>query len=243
MALIRLDKYICSQRSDISRNDVKELCRSSRVSVDGQIIRSPELKVDPDCVCVEVCGREISYKKYLYIMLNKPSGVVCSTRDGLSATVLELLPKPLRRKGLFPAGRLDKDTEGFVLITDDGGLAHRMLSPKSHVPKTYFVRLAKPLNGTELDVFEKGAVLSDGTVCLPAQLRAMSASNECEVVLHEGMFHQIKRMFESVSNEVVYLKRIRIGGLELDKSLDLGESRELADQEVPLLLTGRSNAQ
>ena len=168
-------------------------------------------------------------------MLNKPAGVVCATRDGLSPTVLALLPDELRRDGLFPAGRLDKDTEGFVLITDDGDLAHKMLSPKSHVPKLYYVKLESPLVENAKERFASGIVLEDGTSCMPAELERISGS-ECYVTLHEGMFHQVKRMFESLDNKVIYLKRVRIGGVDLDKSLELGSVRELSDEEIKALL-------
>ena len=169
-------------------------------------------------------------------MLNKPAGVVCATRDGISKTVMELLPQHLRRQGLFPAGRLDKDAEGFVLITDDGELAHRMLSPKSHVPKTYFVRLEKELENDVKDAFLGGVTLEDGTVCKPAELEIYDKKNECIVVLTQGMYHQIKRMFEAVGNRVVYLKRIKIGDVWLDKSLPEGGVRELGNDEIQSLI-------
>ncbi len=239
MPLIRLDKFISSQLTDISRSEVKNLCKRGYVCVDGVPARSSDIKIDPEVSRVTVGDREVSYKKNLYIMLNKPAGVVCATRDGLSTTVLELLPPELRRSGLFPAGRLDKDTEGFTLITDDGALAHRMLSPKSHVPKKYFVRLAKPLDGTEAHLFAEGIVLEDGTKCLPAELEAQDGADECFVVIHQGMYHQVKRMFEAVGNSVVYLKRIMIGELELDPALNVGKARELEDFEVEKLVLGK----
>lgn len=239
MPLIRLDRFISSQLTDISRSEVKSLCKRGYVRVDGETARSPDMKIDPEVSHVTVGEREISYKKYLYIMLNKPAGVVCATRDGLSETVLELLPPELRRPGLFPAGRLDKDTEGFVLITDDGGLAHRMLSPKSHVPKKYFVQLESPLKGDEAGFFADGIVLEDGTKCLPAELEAGERANECHVILHQGMFHQVKRMFEAVGNRVVYLKRVMIGELWLDPELEVGKARELKGFEVEKLVLGK----
>lgn len=236
MALIRLDKFISGQMPDVSRSEVKNLCKRGYVTVDGRVEKQSDVKIDPDTAKVCVCGKEIAYKEHLYIMLNKPQGVVCATRDGLSETVLELLPPDLRRQGLFPAGRLDKDTEGFVLITDDGELAHRMLSPKSHVPKLYLARLEKPLTGGEKEAFAQGAVLEDGTKCLPAELSGLAGKTECFLTLHEGMYHQVKRMFESVSNRVIYLKRLKIGELELDPELSSGESRELDKNEVKMLI-------
>ncbi len=239
MPFMRLDKFISSQLAEISRSEVKSLCKRGYVCVDGRPARSPDIKIDPEVSRVTVGDREISYKKNLYIMLNKPAGVVCATRDGLSATVLELLPPELRRPGLFPAGRLDKDTEGFTLITDDGELAHKMLSPKSHVPKKYFVRLAGSLNGTEARLFADGIALEDGTKCLPAELEEGDNKNECFVIIHQGMYHQVKRMFEAVGNSVVYLKRIMIGWLALDPALDVGKARELEDFEVEKLVLGK----
>lgn len=235
MEMIRLDKFISSQVPSLSRKDVKELVKKGRVALDGKPVKAADIKFDAEVACVAVDGNIIGYKKHLYIMLNKPSGVVCATRDGLSATVLELLPPELRRDGLFPAGRLDKDTEGFVLITSDGDLAHKMLAPKSHVDKEYFVRLESPLRNDAKDIIAEGMTLSDGTKCMPAELEPISPT-ECKIILHQGMFHQVKRMFESLDNKVIYLKRIRIGGVWLDESLKIGEVRELDENEKDRLL-------
>ena len=235
MEMIRLDKFISSQVPSLSRKDVKELVKKGRVTLDGKPVKAADVKFDAETACVAVDGKAIGYKKHLYIMLNKPSGVVCATRDGLSATVLELLPPELRRDGLFPAGRLDKDTEGFVLITSDGDLAHRMLAPKSHVDKEYFVRLESPLRNDAKDIIASGMTLSDGTKCMPAELEPISPT-ECKIIVHQGMFHQVKRMFEALDNKVIYLKRIRIGGVWLDESLKIGEVRELDENEKDRLL-------
>ena len=231
--IMRLDKFIASQRTDLSRKDVKELCKKGRISVNGSIAKQSDLKVDAEKDVVSVDGTEISYNKYIYIMLNKPQGVVCSTRDGASPTVLSLLPPELNRKGLFPAGRLDKDTEGFVLITDDGELAHRILSPKNHVDKKYYVELLNPVGENYREAFSSGMEIDSGDVCKPAQLIPCDDNpNACHVILHEGMFHQIKRMFEKLGNKVTYLKRISIGGLTLDSSLKLGECLVLMHKDV-----------
>lgn len=233
---MRLDKFICSQRADLSRSDVKLLCRKGRICVNGEVIKSSDFKVSPDIDTISVDGVETSYKKYIYIMLNKPQGVVCSTRDGLSPTVLSLVPPELQRKGLFPAGRLDKDTEGFVLITDDGGLAHRMLSPKSHVPKKYYVELEHPYEDSYADAFRHGITLKTGEQCKPAEfIPCKDKENCCHVVLCEGMFHQVKKMFEALGNNVIYLKRIQIGGLHLDEKLPLGECLEILHKDVDKL--------
>ena len=188
-------------------------------------------------------GERLVYKKHIYIMLNKPAGVVCSTKEGDSMTVLDLVPEKLMRQGLFPAGRLDKDTEGFVLITDDGELSHRMLSPKTHVPKTYFVRLEKPWEESYREVMAAGMTI-DGLregdseeKCLPAEFTG-SCENvcECTLILHEGKFHQVKRMFEKLGNKVVYLKRTAIGEMPLDRDLQLGECLEILHKDVEKLL-------
>ena len=233
MEVQRLDKFISSQLVSASRKDAREMIKRGEVSVNGAVERSAERKIDAERDSVTLRGEPVGFKKHLYIMLNKPAGVVCATRDGLSETVLELLPPELRRTGLFPAGRLDKDTVGFVLITDDGALAHRILSPKSHVDKEYFVRLRDDIPADAEEVFAGGMEL-DGEKCLPAVLEKVSPK-ECRLTLREGKYHQIKRMFESLGNEVVYLKRISIAGIELDEKLSEGQARELTAEELAKL--------
>ncbi len=228
--MIRLDKFISSQRGDISRSDVKRLCAAGKVTVNGSAKVKSDMKITSDDE-VRVDGEKIEYKKFIYIMLNKPQGVVCSTRDGLSPTVLSLIPENMRRSGLFPAGRLDKDTEGFVLITDDGEFAHKILSPKSHVPKRYFVRLERPIGEEYARKFEQGIFL-DGEKCLPAQLEKGEDECSCYVTLHQGMYHQIKRMFETLGNKVIYLKRLSIGNIKLREDLPLGGCIEIMHKEI-----------
>ena len=233
---MRLDRYIASQRTDLSRSSVRALVRQGKVTVNG----APAARVDMhvregiDTVCVS--GREISYREHVYIMLNKPAGVVCATRDRLSETVLELVPAELRREGLFPAGRLDKDTEGFVLLTDDGALAHRMLSPVSHVPKKYLVKLEKPCRSEIIDIFAAGVTIDGGERCLPAELEISPDPCICTLTLHEGKFHQVKRMFISQDNKVLYLKRISIGNMVLDENLEPGKCLEILHKDVEKLL-------
>ncbi len=243
---MRLDRLVASQIYGVSRADVKKLCLKKKISVNGRLMARSDTKVDTDDEIV-VDGRRIVYKKHIYIMLNKPKGVVCSTKDGISQTVLELVPKELYREGLFPAGRLDKDTEGFVLLTDDGELAHKMLSPRSHVPKTYFVRLEKPWEQGYSDIMSKGMTISgenggEDEKCLPAEL-TLSADNNCEctLTLHEGKYHQVKRMFSELGNKVVYLKRISIGDMALDENLALGECLEILHKDVESLLTPKQD--
>lgn len=233
---MRLDKFISSQRVELSRSMVRELCKKGKVTVNGKTALKPDMQIDEKTAVVTVGGETVGYRKYLYIMLNKPQGVVCSTKDGISQTVLEFLPEQYRREGMFPAGRLDKDTEGFVLLTDDGELAHKMLSPRSHVPKTYFVRLEKPWLESYRSEFEKGMVIDGGEKCLPAEFSEGDKENECFLTLHEGKYHQVKRMFQMLDNKVVFLKRTAIGNLPLDDNLALGECLEILHKDVEKLL-------
>ena len=236
--LIRIDKFISSQRSDISRSKVKELCKKGKITINGEMCKKSDFKIDTENTEVYADGEKILYRKNIYIMLNKPKGVVCSTRDGASPTVLSLVPPHLFRKGLFPAGRLDKDTEGFVLITDDGDLAHKMLAPKSHVPKKYAVTLEKPWQKDYYLRFKEGLVIDGNEKCLPAEFAGDENNlNQCTLILHEGKFHQVKRMFQVLGNKVVYLKRISIGNLSLNENLALGECMEILHKDVEKLLT------
>lgn len=235
---IRLDKYITSQRESLSRSDVKKIVKSGRVSVNDKPVALYDMKITPLKDKVFLDGEEIIYKKHIYLMLNKPQGVVCSTKDGLSPTVLSLVPPEFQRKGLFPAGRLDKDTEGFVLITDDGELAHNMLSPKHHVAKVYYVELLKDVQESYKKKFKEGIVFKDGVKCLPAEIFFIeNEPKKCLVVLHEGMFHQIKNMFLTVDNKVNFLKRIQIGNLPLNEKLCTGECIEILHKDVIKLLS------
>lgn len=236
---MRLDKFISSQYPDISRKNSRELIRSGKVLINGLPCLDPEFKVLPDSDSVSLFGKNVDFKPFLYIMLNKPAGIVCATRDRLSETVLEIIPPELRRPGLFPAGRLDKDTVGFVLITDDGALAHSILSPKSHVRKKYFVRLRDPLPQNCAEIFADGISL-DGERLLPAELEKVS-EKDCFLTIREGKYHQIKRMFEAVGNEVVYLKRLEIAGVALDPELSEGKCRELTEAEINVIRSAKNH--
>lgn len=232
----RLDKIIASQGKH-SRSEVKKLVKAGLVTVNGVVAKASDIKCDAekDEICVE--GIALGYKKHLYIMLNKPKGVISATEDASQKTVLDLVPAELKRQGLFPAGRLDGDTTGFVLITDDGDFAHRILSPKNHIMKTYHATLAKPLTDEDIILFKQGLTLGDGTKCLEAHVRMLEGEeNVAEVKICEGKYHQVKRMFASLGNKVLDLKRVKMGGLELDEALDEGECRELTNKEVELLL-------
>lgn len=234
--ILRLDRFVSNQIFEISRSEVKLLCKKGRITVNGKPSKA-DMKIDAERDIVSVDGERVEYKEHVYIMLNKPKGYVCSTKDGDSPTVLELVPKELFREGIFPAGRLDKDTEGFVLLTDDGELSHKMLSPKNHVDKKYYVELEDDINdGTDV-LFENGVIIDGNEKCMPARLiRIDGSSRSCYLVLHEGKFHQVKRMFASVGNKVVYLKRVSIGGLDLDNKLPIGECLEILHKDAHKLL-------
>lgn len=229
----RLDKIIAST-GKWSRREVKELARRGLVTVDGAAVRSVEEKFDPEAVEISVHGETLSYRPVTWIMLNKPGGYLSATEDGRGKTVLDLLPRELQRQGLFPVGRLDKDTEGLLLLTNEGGLAHALLSPKRHVDKVYYVRAAGRLTEEDCRAFAAGLSLGDGLQCRPAGLEILSAGEESEalVTLREGKFHQVKRMLASRGNPVVYLERIRMGELPLDPALPRGAFRFLTEEEI-----------
>ena len=227
----RLDKIIAST-GKWSRREVKELVRRGLVTVGGAAVRSAEEKFDPEAVEISVNGEALSYRRVTWIMLNKPGGYLSATEDGRGKTVLDLLPRELQR--LFPVGRLDKDTEGLLLLTNEGGLAHALLSPKRHVDKVYYARTEGRLTEEDCRAFAGGMSLSDGLQCLPARLEILSAGEESEayVTLREGKFHQVKRMLAERGKPVVYLERIRMGSLTLDRDLPRGAFRFLTEEEI-----------
>ncbi|MDE6775411.1 MAG: 16S rRNA pseudouridine(516) synthase [Ruminococcus sp.] len=232
MALIRLDRYI-SERTEYTRSQIKQLASKGRISVNGAAVRKCDLKIDDGQAEVIVDGNPVKSQKFRYILLNKPAGYVSSTDSSDGPSVLELVPPELRTKGLFPAGRLDKDSTGALLITDDGELAHRILSPRSHVPKIYIVKLAKSYQSKYVDLFRSGIVLNDGYVCMPARVRAFENSDKLAFVeISEGKFHQVKRMFNSVGNCVEKLMRISVGGVILPEKLAVGQCMELLHKDV-----------
>lgn len=227
----RLDKVLAST-GRWSRREAKELIREGRVLVDGHLAGSGEQKVDPAGTALLVDGQAVAVSRFTYVMLHKPAGVLSATEDPRQETVLDLLPEHLRRRGLFPVGRLDKDTEGLLLLTDDGALAHRLLSPKKHVDKRYYARLDGPLGPADQAAFREGIVLADGTRCMSAELELLGDGREVLVTLHEGKFHQIKRMTLSRGVAVCYLKRLSMGPLHLDPGLPKGGWRLLTNEEV-----------
>ena len=232
MPQIRLDKYI-SERADYTRSQIKSLAAAGKITVNGEIVKKSDSKIDSDSAEVTVCEAAVSASKFRYILLNKPDGYVSSTTDDDGISVMELIPPELRKKGLFPAGRLDKDSLGALLITDDGDLAHRMLSPKSHVPKIYIVKLARSFESKYIDIFAQGITLSNGEKCLPAKVKAVENCDKLAFIeLHEGKYHQVKRMFAAVENHVERLMRVSMGGLELPVELGKGQHIELLHKDV-----------
>lgn len=227
----RLDKMLAGT-GRWSRREVKALVKEGRVLVDGLPAVSAERKIDPAASHVLVDREELRLGGFTYVMLHKPPGVLSATEDPRQETVLDLLSPELRRRGLFPVGRLDKDSEGLLLLTDDGDLAHRLLSPKKHVDKVYRVWLDRPLGEADKAVFAAGIVLADGTECRPAGLEPLEGGREALVTLHEGKFHQIKRMCASRGATVCRLKRLSMGELALDESLAPGAYRLLTEEEV-----------
>lgn len=225
----RLDKLLANT-GRWSRKEVKELVRTGRVKANGRLVVKPEDKYASNAE-ITVDGETVCCGGMYYLMLHKPDGYISATDDPKEQTVLELLPEHLQRVGLFPAGRLDKDTEGLLLLTNDGVLAHELLSPKKHVDKTYFVRVDGQLNQDDVTAFCDGITLADGYTCMSARLELLEQPNEALVILREGKYHQVKRMLASRGKPVVYLKRLTMGPLVLDEKLKPGQWRELTQQE------------
>lgn len=231
----RLDKFLTSQNLG-SRKEVSRLIRAGAVTVNGIVAKDGAQKLEPETDCVAVNGEEVSYRKYLYLMMNKPAGVLSATEDSRARTVLDLLPAELARRGLFPAGRLDKDTTGLLIITDDGDFAHRMLSPKSHVYKLYEAVTQRPVTEADIAAFAAG-ISQGGQAFAPARLwtREKDGRQTAMTEIREGKFHQVKRMFQAVGNQVISLKRLKIGGLWLDETLPEGDVRLLSGEEIDLI--------
>ena len=226
----RLDKFIASQTA-LSRKEVQRAVKDKRVTLNGSAVKSADVKIDALSDSVALDGAVITYKENVYYMLNKPSGVVSATEDRVEKTVIDILPPELRRAGLFPAGRLDKDTTGLLIITDDGDYAHRMLSPNKHVVKSYTATLDKEPQADIVTAFARGVTLADGTVCKSAEAR-LTGGFDVSVEISEGKYHQVKRMFAALGYHVEALRRVRIGSLGLDESLREGDFRELSPDEA-----------
>lgn len=243
---IRLDKYLADMGIG-TRTEVKSYIKKGKVRIDDSIVRKPEYKVDTEHEKVCFDGTLVGYQKWEYYMLNKPAGVISATYDSKEQTVVDLI-ETAKRKDLFPVGRLDKDTEGLLLITNDGELSHTLLSPKKHVDKTYYAKIDGMVTKEDVEQFEKGICLkeeskrekmkgTEGIYTLPAKLTILSSGecSEIEITIQEGKYHQIKRMFEAVGKKVIYLKRLSMGNLLLDEILKPGEYRSLTKEEVEQL--------
>ncbi|MCI6690198.1 MAG: pseudouridine synthase [Clostridiaceae bacterium] len=231
--MMRLDKYLCETGFG-TRSQVKDLLKKGQVMVNGEVVKKPELKINETTDQILCQGKKASYQKNIYLMLHKPAGVVSATEDNREKTVLDLVRPEDRKNGLFPVGRLDKDTEGLLLLTDDGELAHRLLSPKKHVDKTYYAKIDGQVTEEHVKQFREGLNIGDEKKTLPAVLTILLSGpvSEIEVTIHEGRFHQIKRMFEAVGCKVTYLKRLSMGSLVLDETLPPEEYRPLTEAEL-----------
>ena len=236
--MIRLDKYLADMGCG-TRQEVKKLIRSGQVSVDGAVVKKPDTKVEQTVQEVCLNGEKVGYESFEYYMLNKPAGVISATEDRSCQTVVDLIQEK-KRKDLFPVGRLDKDTEGLLLITNDGELAHRLLSPKKHVDKCYFARVSGKVTEDDVRSFENGVnigSLEQPEITMPGKLEIITSDeiSQIRLTIQEGKFHQVKRMFQAVGKEVIYLKRLRMGTLVLDENLSIGEYRPLTKEELEKL--------
>ena len=236
--MIRLDKYL-SEMGVGTRQEVKKMIRKGQIKIDGYVVLKPEVKVDEIKHTVYVDDQPVIYEKYEYYLLNKPQGVISATEDSCERTVLDLISSK-KRRDLFPVGRLDKDTEGLLLITNDGGLAHKLLSPKKHVDKTYYAEVEGRVTEEIVRIFANGVNIGNEENeewTLPAKLNVLQseASSKVRLTIQEGKFHQVKRMFQAVGMKVTYLKRETMGPLMLDKDLNPGEYRKLTKAELELL--------
>ena len=233
--MMRLDKYLADMGVG-TRAEVKKLIRQGQITVDGAVVKLPEMKIDIEHSQVACKGKPIDYETFEYYMLNKPAGVISATTDSKDKTVLDLIDTK-KRKDLFPVGRLDKDTEGLLLITNDGEMAHRLLAPKKHVDKVYYAKIEGVVTEEDQKAFAEGVSLGGDEMAKPAELEILVSDeiSEIRLTIQEGKFHQVKRMFESVDKKVIYLKRLSMGSLVLDESLGLGEYRKLTEEEIKAL--------
>jgi 16S rRNA pseudouridine516 synthase len=233
---MRIDKLLANMGFG-TRKEVKQLLKTGLVRVDNSIVKDAKTQVNPEIQSVSVNGEIVEYKEFIYLMMNKPQGVISATEDVVEKTVIDLLEMEDAIFNPFPVGRLDKDTEGLLLLTNDGQLSHQLLSPKKHVPKTYFAHINNVVTEEDIMAFEQGVELDDGYVTKPGLLSIIEAgpTSKIELTITEGKFHQVKRMFEAVGKKVTYLKRIKMGPLPLDEALQLGEYRELTEDEIEML--------
>lgn len=233
--MIRLDKYLADMGIG-TRTEVKKYVRQGKVKVDGVVIKTPDMKVNVQSQEVLYMDNPVKYEEFEYYMLNKPAGVISATTDEKDKTVIDLITSK-RRKDLFPVGRLDKDTEGLLLITNDGDLAHRLLAPKRHVDKVYYAKIKGVVTEEDIKAFKEGVSIGHGEITMPSELEILVSNDisEIRLTIQEGKFHQVKRMFLSVGKEVIYLKRLSMGSLVLDENLSLGDYRPLTREELERL--------
>lgn len=238
MGLKRLDKLI-ALNCNVSRKEARTLIKDAAVTVNGRCVLRAEELVDVEADDIAVKGYNFTAKEHIYIMLNKPQGVISATNDPRKETVIDIIPPELKRRSLFPCGRLDRDTTGLLIITDDGALAHRIMSPSHHVYKTYEAILKEPISNSDIALLEGGITLADSTECLPAKVKAFTVDGApaAEIKIKEGKYHQVKRMFAALGNHVEHLRRTRIGALHLDPDLAEGDCRELTAEELALVFT------
>ncbi|WP_432409666.1 pseudouridine synthase [Wukongibacter sp. M2B1] len=239
---MRLDKILGNMGYG-SRKDLKKYMKYGIVKVDGEVVKKSSIHVDPDESIIEVNGERVEYKEYIYILMNKPVDVISATYDRNHSTVIDLLEEKYLPFEPFPMGRLDIDTEGLLILTNDGKLSHEILSPKKHIPKTYYAHIDGEVNDGDIAAFRKGIVLDDGYETLASDLIIIESGDisKIQLTIYEGKFHQVKRMFETRGKKVIYLKRIAMGDLKLDENLELGEYRELTNEELELLKGSTSN--
>ena len=240
MSLERLDKLL-AQQGELSRSEVKKAILKGRVAVNGAVEKSYSRKINTSTDTVTLDNNKISFEKYIYLIMNKPAGVVCATQDKKEKTVIDIIPDEYKRKDLFPVGRLDKDTEGLLIITNDGDIAHRVTSPNKKVYKTYHAVIDSPINDDDIKAFENGIVFKDGTVCKKAFLKSINNQKDytVEVKICEGMFHQVKKMLLVQGKRVLYLKRISIGNLFLPVTLPKGEVVKLDYLDISNIFVDR----
>ena len=231
---MRIDKLL-STMGLATRTEAAKAAKSGQIKLNGNVVTRSDTKFDPDNDIIEYMGKTVDYKKYIYVMLNKPTGYVSSTDGKDGQTVVSLLPEDLQKRGLFPCGRLDKDTLGLMILTNDGSTAHYLLSPKRHVSKIYYVKSEFPVTQKDVEMLEHGVTLDHGDIALPAKVEQKS-ENELYITIVEGMYHQIKRMLEAVNNKVIYLERVEFGTIPLDRSLKRGEWRYLTQEEIDVLI-------
>ncbi|WNF36111.1 pseudouridine synthase [Bacillaceae bacterium IKA-2] len=234
---MRLDKFLANMGYG-SRKEVKKLLKTGAVSINDDVMKDAKIHLDEKKDIVIVNGQEVVFKPFIYLMMNKPQGIISATEDAQDETVVDILELGHARYEPFPVGRLDKDTEGFVLLTNNGKLSHELLSPKKHVPKTYFARIEGCVTNEDIIKFKQGVILDDSYQTKPAELVILESGeiSEIELTITEGKFHQVKRMFIAVGKKVIYLKRLSIGPLKLDSELQLGEYRELTEEEIEMLV-------